>query len=938
MTRILIITLLLFSMSFCFAYGANRGDIKFDKDGNFTIQAPGISKITGSLFLWYDDWKYATPSSVEILETNIWKGNMPEANTNYGYISYIQSVKTLPGGGADISLEFNKNGDIQLTRGIFLLIQFPRELSGETLSFTHGSPYITSDAYITSARGFSINLSQSTALEFKSERACIFEHRGNIGEALMNIRLTPNADSKVNISINFKPAINVIPLYQAETTEAKLAIHDVKLSSDKVTRFNILTLSIDLTATYDNFFDPDDLKVDALFTSPSGKKIEMPGFVYQAFKAEYEDDLELLLPDGKPTWKVRFAPKELGTYKFIVNVKDRNGSVKSKEHKFECIDSDSKGFVKISKAIDSKAPLYFQFDNNEPLFIIGHNMPTYYPNVEEYFIKMKENGENYNRFWMYSTALGLEWAQPVGFYRFEEAWKLDKALELASKHGIYIMLCFDTHQDFRDNWEYNPYNSKQGGPCRTPLSFFTDVNAHSLYKKRLRYIVARWSAYTNIIAWEFMNETEGWEGAEKNRGAVTKWKSKMAKFLRKLDPYEHPISSSLWTTEGWSELWKLPEMDFVQSHYYANSEKDMAEQVVKICSQKRNEYPDKLHLFAEYGILSGSGTLENDPDGIHLHNGNWSALMSGCASVPISWWHESYIDPQGLYKVYKGIANFVAQEKDLTQDAWKPIELVSISYITPPEQVTFSDLRINLSGESWKKLETSSFNISNDGKIENVDQIPSLVHGNVHKEFQVPLIFNVDYPTDGKFVLHIGRVGQDGLLKIFLDGNEMASVSLPTGEGLGLYSEYIKQWKRWETVYNTDVSINVPAGNHEIRIQNDGVDWINIEYINLVNYLSNQKPNLRVVGMQTPNKALLWLQNKDRTWFNVRNKKEIIPVKASKIVLSGLNDGEYNIEIWDTRKGIVLKQDTYKAENNILTYEVPEIKDDIAIKIKQKGK
>ncbi len=435
-----------------------------------------------------------------------------------------------------------------------------------------------------------------------------------------------------------------------------------------------------------------------------------------------------------------------------------------------------------------------------------------------------------------------------------------------------------------------------------------------------------------------MNELEGWEGAEQNRSAVIKWKSEMAKALRKLDPYEHPISSSLWTTEGWSELWKLPEMDFVQSHYYANAEKDMAEEVIKICSQKRNEYPDKLHLFAEYGILSGSGTRENDPDGIHLHNGNWASLMSGCASVPISWWHESYIDPQGLYKVYKGIANFVAEEKDIAKNAWKPLELVSVSYINPPEQITFSDLRFTLSGESWKKLETSSFNIGNDGTIENIDRIPSLLHGNGHKELQVPLIFNVNYQTDGKFILHIGRVGQDGLLKVFIDGVEVASISLPTGEGLGLYSEYVQRWKRWETVYNMDVSIDVPKGKHEIRIQNDGVDWINIEYIQLVNYLSNIKPNLRIIGMQTQSKALLWLQNKDHTWFNVRNKKVIEQVLPSRVILSGFGDGEFDIELWDTREGKAIKQESCKAEGNKLELDIPEIKSDIAIKIKQKGK
>jgi hypothetical protein len=567
---------------------------------------------------------------------------------------------------------------------------------------------------------------------------------------------------------------------------------------------------------------------------------------------------------------------------------------------------------------------------------MGHNMPTYYSNVDEYFSKMKEAGENYNRFWMYSNALGLEWGQPVGYYRLDEAWKLDKAIESASKHGIYIMLCFDTHQDFRENWDNNPYNIKVGGPIRKPLDFFKDADARQLYKRRLRYIVARWSAYTNIIAWEFMNEIEGWEGAEQNKAVVTKWTSEMAKELRNLDPYNHPISTSLWTTDGWSELWKLPEMDFVQSHFYANRPLDMAGEVARISNHKRTEYSDKLHLFAEYGINAGSGTAESDPKGIHLHNGNWAGLMSGSASIPASWWHESYIDPLNLYEVYRGIANFLTDEKDLAKYAWKPLNVASFSYIQPPKEATYRDLQFVGRGSNWQKPNKTTFAIDKEGNISDIDQMPNILHGKAHETLKATLKFQTEYIVDGKFIIRVGKVGDNGLLKIMIDDKEAISVELPTGENLGVSSEYVNEWKRWETVYNKDIEIDVPTGKHEIQIQNEGNDWIMIENIRLTNYMTSDKPDIRVLGMQTDNRAMLWVQNKAHTWFNVRDNVQINSIPPTRLFLSGFANGTYRVDFWDTIKGSIMEQREINVSDKILLLDLPEVMNDFAIKVKQK--
>jgi len=934
MLKAVFLTFLICLMSSRIALCDPLGAIKFDEKGTFSVDVPGAARVSGSLFLWHGEWKYATPSEVESLDASSFSGQMPRSGVADGYISYTQTVKRTSDGGADIAFAFRKNGEIRLTRGVFLLLHFQTpEMSERIIAFTHGQPSAVSNDYRTAARGFSVNLSDSVALQFGTDRACMFERRGDEDKTYMNVRLSADADASVIVRLRLKPAISSVPSWQPEPQQAQLAIHDVELSESEIPRFDTVELTADISATYDNPFDPDDVILDAVFAAPSGHKLKLPGFFHQSFKAEYEDGLELLSLVGKPVWKVRFAPVETGVHSVILSVRDRSGTITSEEKKFNCVESDSRGFPKISEPPEPGAPRYFQFEDGKTLFLIGHNMPTYSARVEEYFSKMEAGGENYNRFWMYRSGLGLEWNQPVGTYRLVEAWRMDNALKAAARHGIYLMLCFDTHQDFREVWERNPYSEKQGGPCKEPMDFFTNEKARALYKKRLRYIVARWTADTHVLAWEFMNEMEGWDGTQQNRQKAVEWNAEMSRTLRQLDPYKRPISTSLWTTGGWAELWNLPEMDFVQSHFYANTPKDMAQSVASICDQKRRDYPDKLHVFAEYGIMSGGGTRQNDPAGVHLHNGNWAGLMSGAASVPASWWHESYIDPLGLYSVYRGLANFVADEGDLAENAWKPLELASISYIQPPAQLTYTDLRFTGSGDNWQLPGETVFTVNKDGTVKNGGELPSLLHGRSHPDIRAAFTFRVDFPSPGEFIVHVGKVGDNGLLKFYLDGERIRAVKLPTGEGLGVSSTYIDRWKRWETTYDKDAAVNVPAGVHEIMIQNDGQDWITIDYFRLTNYRTNAKPDLRIIGMHTPEKALIWAQNRAYTWFNVRDEAPIPPVPPTRLTLAGFADGKYSVALWNTVSGTVISQRTSTATGGKIVIDLPEVEHDVAVKV-----
>jgi len=59
--------------------------------------------------------------------------------------------------------------------------------------------------------------------------------------------------------------------------QAPLALKGVTASATQVGRYEKLELAADLTATYDNPYDPEDVALDAVFTAPSGSSLRCRG-------------------------------------------------------------------------------------------------------------------------------------------------------------------------------------------------------------------------------------------------------------------------------------------------------------------------------------------------------------------------------------------------------------------------------------------------------------------------------------------------------------------------------------------------------------------------------------------------------------------------------------------------------------------------------------
>jgi hypothetical protein len=457
----------------------------------------------------------------------------------------------------------------------------------------------------------------------------------------------------------------------ASSTQERLAMGPVHQSAAQVRRCELLELTVALEGHYENPFDPAQIALDGHFISPSGQEIVVPGFLYQDYDRQVDGLTETLTPKGGPVWKVRFAPVEEGGYVYRVIAKDRSGTKTSAAGAFECIPSSSHGYLRVSK-VD---PHYFEFEDGAPYLAIGHNACWYRqgngtPEYDRWFGEMAKNGENHARLWMPEWAFGLEHGR-LGHYRLDRAWQLDYVLRLAEQKGIYIKLCVSAWRNFKKGKVV--YDKANGGPCASPPEFFTREAPKRLFKNRLRYIVARWGHSPHIMAWELWNEFNTVAGYKENHRAYLDWTVEMARYLNSIDYWKHMTVQSLGSCNFDDALWHLPEMDWAQMHgyYYFNEAmrrdaKDMA-YFIPLWQDKIRAF-GKPALFAEFGISKhGKELREKDTEGVNLHNGIWSAIVTGGAGTAMLWWWDNQIHPMNQYWHFKPLAQFTADVPWTTQ-------------------------------------------------------------------------------------------------------------------------------------------------------------------------------------------------------------------------------------------------------------------------------
>ncbi|MEJ2704210.1 MAG: DUF5060 domain-containing protein, partial [Sedimentisphaerales bacterium] len=476
-------------------------------------------------------------------------------------------------------------------------------------------------------------------------------------------------------------ADNIIPLASSGT----LAISNVSVSSLQVARYETVEITFRTEGQWQNPFDPDEIRVDAIFTAPDGGQASVPGFFYQEYERSVSNGRELYRPVSRPCWKVRFAPTQTGKYTCTLKAKNRGREITTKAPAFICTSATSgHGYLRISR----NNPLYFEFEDGTPFCAVAMDKALGRVfQYEQVYNRFAAAGGNFNRLFLTHGNFDImerlvARGRPdkgVSKLNLEYCWCVDQVLELGRRLGVYHMLTLTNQTNFRTNnggWDRNVYNVKNGGFLKKPSEYFTNERAQRVFENLLRYAVARWGASTSVFSWDLWNEVSAAEGFKAEVAA--RWHQRMAHYLRSVDQVKHVIHTNFGHLNSFTEIDGLPEMEIVSTNIYAV--KDIA-QISEVWTKRLIKRFGKPYMLTEYGIghnMGSAGYAPHDPERVMVHNGLWSPLLAGSAGTGMAWdWN--WLDDEHFYRYIRAAAQ-VVKDVPFSRRTWRAVQVQAFEF------------------------------------------------------------------------------------------------------------------------------------------------------------------------------------------------------------------------------------------------------------------
>jgi hypothetical protein len=688
-----------------------------------------------------------------------------------------------------------------------------------------------------------------------------------------------------------------------------------------------------------NPFDPDVIAVDAFVTTPSGKEQIIPAFFYQAYTSSLVEGEERLTSMGAPEWRLRYIPTEPGNYNVRLRISLNGKSGPLQEPTLLKVASDpkgsSRGWVRVSA---NKRD--FETTNGQTLRLIGENVcwpqgrGTF--DYAEWFPATAASGQNFARLWMAPWWAGIEHKPgTLNRYGLDDAWRMDRVFELAEKNGLYVMLCFDHHGMYQvgtkswgganNFWPTNPYSLDQGGPCATPNDFFAKPEARHIYKKRLRYLVARYGASTALHSWQFFNEIDNVMRFLREED-VLDWHREMARTLRAIDPYNHLITTSLTGSSDRPSFWKLPEFDFAIYHSYG--EASLGAGLATRTATALHRY-DKPFLIGEFGVSAASWSINLDPYLRGFRQALWGGALGGSVGTALSWWWED-IHSDNVYALYKSVHD-ILYSAGWQNDEWTPIEPRQVSprpteVTTPrPEGATFNaDLALQRS--RLMKL-SNSYALSDPLAVaRSAEYVSAYLHGSRFADLRSPHRLSANFAPKANLALKLRMLGGAAELVVRIDGREMIREKLGTPAG---------ENPAYQTTDKT-YTLDLPAGRHLVEMYNEGEDWIILDSLKLQGVLPsfiagdwNFEPE--VFGLRQRDKAIVYVVSPQIVWPANALRYNPSMEQQCRIAITDLTAGAYVARVHDPRNASLQIELKAKSDGKLLELVLPDFNEDLVV-------
>ncbi len=162
----------------------------------------------------------------------------------------------------------------------------------------------------------------------------------------------------------------------------------------------------------------------------------------------------------------------------------------------------------------------------------------------------------------------------------------------------------------------------------------------------------------------------------------------------------------------------------------------------------------------------------------------------------------------------------------LALPALEAYAMVLLDFADEPDLSALVDAGRAMPAGRWEPGGRSEFKVLPDGSIEHADDLNAYQQGRLHTELRNPPTFIVNALTEGKLRLKVRAVATAGArLDYRVDGVTRQTVDLPDKDGKNDGSA---------AEYDQEFTFVVPAGRHQLTLDNVGGDWYTLSWIEFV--------------------------------------------------------------------------------------------------------
>lgn len=420
---------------------------------------------------------------------------------------------------------------------------------------------------------------------------------------------------------------------ESESGKEGPMIVNVRANEHTVGMFEKLELTIDVEASYDNPYDPDEIDLFAELVSPSGIAWRINGFY-----------------DGL-NWLLRFSPDESGAWSYQLKVKDRTGEYHGEKTEFHVTPNEYRGWIQVSK----RNPRFLEYRNGDAFYGIGVAYPW---NITPFQLdRLAQHGVNLITYWNgnYDHAGnggGTEQLESVrsgiGRYDMRKAERIDELLEAFEARQLHMSFVIWPHDSLADHipgwpatWKSSAYST-----LGEAVEFYENEDMWAYQEKLYRYMIARWGHSRALGIWDIICEINGTDGWAFGRSeAANKWAEKAHAYFKANDPYGHPTMGSMAGNRDdyWEHGYQIFDLADRENYY------DLHYSAYAADIQER---------YSRYGKPVMMGETGNIADVRIYQHAAWTALVNGLASTPI-WWDITHVNDEMLMQMQR-LSEFVS--------------------------------------------------------------------------------------------------------------------------------------------------------------------------------------------------------------------------------------------------------------------------------------